>query len=97
MSTWYKNNSQVFVAGDHACWSDADLTKKVRKKRFGDVVQSMEHGLNNMMRAHAADAQGWIMRRAGESSHGDTTEEEEEEDDENGDVQEMETPLEGPP
>jgi len=51
----------VYVAGDHACWTDHDLTKKVHKRRFGTVVRSRMVGLNKMMQEHAEEAQDWIM------------------------------------
>lgn len=74
LSSWYKENSRVFVADDHACWSDSDLTRKVSKKRFGAVVHSPHHGLNRMMRAHAGEVYNWILDRVVDG-HGDTTEE----------------------
>lgn len=76
LSSWYKENSRVFVAGDHACWSDPDLTRKVHKRRFGTVVRSQKFGLNKMMQAHAEQTQDWIMARVSENAEGDTTEEE---------------------
>lgn len=67
----------MFVAGDHACWSDHDLTRKVHKRRFGTVVRSEMFGLNKMMQAHAEQAQDWMMSRVADSGEqGDTTEEE---------------------
>ncbi|OAR01822.1 hypothetical protein LLEC1_00665 [Akanthomyces lecanii] len=63
LSSWYKDNSRVYVAGDHACWSDYDLTRKVQKRRFGTVVRSEMIGLNKMMRAHAEETHEWIMDR----------------------------------
>lgn len=75
LSSWYKENSQVFVASDHACWADPDLTRKVMKRRFGTVRRSSVHGLTRMMRAHATDAQRWILDRVADT-HGDSTEEE---------------------
>ncbi|KAG6004847.1 hypothetical protein E4U21_000685 [Claviceps maximensis] len=81
LSLWYKENSRVYVAGDHACWSDPDLTKKVQKRRFGTVVRSPKIGLNEMMQQHAAEAQEWILSRTSSStSQGDTTEDDEDED-----------------
>ena len=74
LSQWYRDNSRVYVAGDHACWSDPDLTKKVNKRRFGTVVKSPEDGLNMMMQAHADETQAWILSRVVEDSDGDTTE-----------------------
>ncbi|KAI0205778.1 histone deacetylase [Astrocystis sublimbata] len=63
LSTWYKHNSLVYVAGDHACWSDEELAKKVLKRRFGGVKKSTESGLNRMMDAHAAEVQEFIKDR----------------------------------
>ncbi|KAH7149759.1 histone deacetylase [Dactylonectria estremocensis] len=75
LSSWYKENSRVYVAGDHACWSDHDLTRKVNKRRFGTVVRSPMFGLNKMMQGHAVEAQEWILSRVSENNGGDTTEE----------------------
>ncbi|KOS18449.1 Histone deacetylase clr3 [Escovopsis weberi] len=76
LSSWYKDNSRVYVASDHACWSDPDLTRKVHKRRFGTVVRSSKCGLNNMMQEHAGEAQQWILDRVTTSrGAGDTTEE----------------------
>lgn len=74
LSSWYKENSRVYVAGDHACWSDHDLTRKVNKRRFGTVVRSPMFGLNKMMQGHATEAQEWIMTRSSDNIDGDTTE-----------------------
>lgn len=77
LSSWYKDNSRVYVAGDHACWSDQGLTRKVHKRRFGTVVRSEMSGLNKMMQEHAKEAQAWVMARASaDGTPGDTTEEE---------------------
>lgn len=75
LSSWYKENSQVFVANDHACWADPDLTRKVNKRRFGTVRRSSVSGLTRMMKEHATDAQQWILSRVTES-RGDTTDDE---------------------
>lgn len=75
LSSWYKDNSRVYVAGDHACWSDYDLTRKVQKRRFGTVVRSEMIGLNKMMHAHAEETQEWILERV-EDTRGETTEDE---------------------
>ncbi|KAI0156355.1 histone deacetylase [Xylariaceae sp. FL1272] len=71
LSSWYKNNSLVFVAADHACWTDEDLAKKVQKKRFGGVRKSEQVGLNRMMEAHAGDVQKWILERLREGEEGE--------------------------
>lgn len=76
LSGWYKESSRVYVAGDHACWSDSDLTRKVNKRRFGSVVRSKAIGLNRMMSEHAVEAQNWLLERI-RGERGDTTEEEE--------------------
>ncbi|KAI1348565.1 histone deacetylase [Xylaria sp. FL0043] len=76
LSTWYKHNSLVFVAADHACWSDEDLAKKVLKRRFGGVKKSTKTGINSMMEAHAGEVQEWIEARSGRHKSGHTTEEE---------------------
>ncbi|KAF5011475.1 hypothetical protein FDECE_2394 [Fusarium decemcellulare] len=76
LSSWYKENSRVYIAGDHACWSDADLTRKVQKRRFGTVVRSPELGLNKMMQAHADEARAWMLDRVTETSDKDMTDEE---------------------
>jgi histone deacetylase 6 len=38
LSTWYKQNSLIYVSPDHACWSDEESSRKVKKQRFGRVV-----------------------------------------------------------
>lgn len=76
LSSWYKENSRVYIAGDHACWSDASLTKKVHKRRFGTVVRSPMFGLNKMMAHHAKEAREWILERMQEGSDADMTDEE---------------------
>lgn len=75
LSAWYKEHSRVYVASNHACWSDYDLSRKVQKRRFGTVVRSPATGLSQMMEEHALEAQEWIMERVTESEHGDSTEE----------------------
>jgi len=75
LSLWYKDNSHVYVANNHACWANPELNRKINKRRFGAVKRSAVSGLNPMMREHAEDAQQWIMSRVG-GGHGDTTEDE---------------------
>ena len=75
LSHWYKDNSRVYVAADHACWQDGDLTRKVNKRRFGTVIRSPHVGLATMMKEHAKDVKEWIVARSsGVDLHGDTTE-----------------------
>ena len=72
LSSWYKQNSQVYVAHDHACWADPDLTRKVMKRRFGAVKRSEVDGLAKMMQQHFLEVKEWITSRTHEG--GDTTE-----------------------
>ncbi|CAG9939480.1 unnamed protein product [Clonostachys rosea f. rosea IK726] len=77
LSPWYKENSRVYVAGNHACWSDPDLTRKVNKRRFGTVIKSDAFGLTKMMERHSKEVQEWISERVRSEDDGQTTEEEE--------------------
>lgn len=78
LSHWYQANSLVYVAADHACWSDEDLAKKVLKRRFGNVKKSSEVYLNRMMETHAEVVREWILERLllddGAGGTGDSTE-----------------------
>lgn len=74
LSAWYKRNSLVYVANDHACWSDPDLEKKVNKKRFGGVKRSDQVGLNRMMQRHGPEVHEWILERVAPERSGNTTE-----------------------
>lgn len=81
LSHWYKDNSRIYVAGDHACWKDPELTRKVNKRRFGTVVRSEHAGLAIMMREHRKEVAQWIFSRCtppgpdeDEDNNGDTTE-----------------------
>ena len=66
----------MYVTNDHACWGDADLAKKVLKKRFGGVQRSPQVGLNHMMEAHAKEVYQFIGDRVDQGKSGNTTEEE---------------------
>lgn len=63
LSSWYKDNSRVYVSADHACWADADLSRKVMKRRFGSVIRSNVSGLGRMMNEHFKDVQDWMVDR----------------------------------
>ncbi|KAK3954682.1 hypothetical protein QBC32DRAFT_76963 [Pseudoneurospora amorphoporcata] len=63
LSSWYKDNSRVYVSADHACWADADLSRKVMKRRFGSVIRSDVSGLGRMMNEHFKDVQDWMVAR----------------------------------
>lgn len=73
LSSWYRNNSRVYVGADHVCWRDQELSRRVVKKRFGHVLHSGVSGLGRMMSEHAGDVQEWILGRV---ASGDTTEDE---------------------
>ncbi len=73
LSLWYKEHSRVYVASDHACWADPELTKRVHRRRFGSVVHSQVAGLANMMQHHFQDVQGYIQESL-RKDQGDTTE-----------------------
>ncbi|KAG7285311.1 hypothetical protein NEMBOFW57_009933 [Staphylotrichum longicolle] len=81
LSSWYKEHSQVYVANDHACWSDPDLTRKVMKRRFGNVIRAQVNGLTPMMAEHFPDVEQFVMERVRgeeeeEGVEGDSTEDE---------------------
>lgn len=84
MSSWYKEHSQVYVANDHACWSDPDLTRKVMKRRFGNVIRAQVNGLTPMMAEHFADVQQFVLERMGDGGHAGEGGEEEEDGEEDG-------------
>ncbi|KAL2135854.1 hypothetical protein VTI74DRAFT_6617 [Chaetomium olivicolor] len=70
LSLWYKEHSQVYVANDHACWSDPDLTRKVMKRRFGNVIRSQANGLTPMMAEHFQDVQQFVLERVTSDEEG---------------------------
>lgn len=55
----------MYVAADHLCWSDEDFTRKVRKNRFGRVVESSEEGLNRMLGKHLKESTAWLGEMVG--------------------------------
>ena len=63
LSTWYRRNSLVYVADNHACWSNEDLFKKISKRRFGRVLRSPHQKLGAMMDEHADDVHAFILER----------------------------------
>jgi histone deacetylase 6 len=65
LSHWYKDKSRVYVAADHACWSDEDMKRRVRKQRFGRVVESPEKGLGRMLRFHLEESTEWVGEMVG--------------------------------
>ncbi|ESZ92003.1 hypothetical protein SBOR_7618 [Sclerotinia borealis F-4128] len=71
LSSWYKSNSEIYVAGNHACWTDEENIRKVRKQRFGKVVRSEETGLVKMMRRHQPSAKEWMQEKFEEKARND--------------------------
>lgn len=84
LSTWYRDNSRIYVGSAHACWLDEDLTRKVNRRRFGAVKRSPVMGLSQMMRTHADDIKAWIMARVTvpPASGGETTDEDDDDNEE---------------
>lgn len=66
LSAWYKNNSLIYVSPDHACWSDEESAKKVRKRRFGHVEKSTVTGLRNMLFEYKDDGLAWLASQVAE-------------------------------
>lgn len=77
LSGWYKRNSLVFVAADHACWTDEGLVQKVSKKRFGRVRRSPQAGLGRMLDEHAQEVRHFITERLTPDADADPETEEE--------------------
>ncbi|KAI9651066.1 Histone deacetylase hda1 [Ciborinia camelliae] len=71
LSSWYKSNSEIYVAGNHACWTDEENIRKVRKQRFGKVVRSEETGLVKMLRRHGLSAKEWMQEKFNEKARND--------------------------
>ncbi|KAL2066696.1 hypothetical protein VTL71DRAFT_2768 [Oculimacula yallundae] len=91
LSKWYKANTLLYVSPDHACWTDEDSARKVRKERFGKVVQAeitvgkgqvTGDGLGKMLRAHQADSQSFIKTQVKQWESYHMEEESDEYDDE---------------
>lgn len=77
LSAWYKANSLIYVSPDHACWTDEDASRKVKKQRFGGVKKAEVSGLNAMMRRYLVEAGEWITEKVEEKEgEGDDTEDE---------------------
>lgn len=67
------------MSPDHACWTDEESARKVRKNRFGSVKMAEVVGLGNMLRMHEAEAERWV---GGKMRERDPPEEDEMDDDE---------------
>ena len=78
LSTWYKRSSQVWVAANHACWTDEELLKKVKKRRFGYVVRSPYADLGRMMDEHADEVHNFVRGRLTPDDEEDEDEDENE-------------------
>ncbi len=73
LSKWYRANSVNFVANNHLVW-DIDGSKKP-SKRLGNLVRSPVNGLNDMLRQHQEEVQGFITRRVAVRREDETEEE----------------------
>ncbi|KAH6717606.1 hypothetical protein BKA61DRAFT_289348 [Leptodontidium sp. MPI-SDFR-AT-0119] len=91
LSKWYKANTLLYVSPDHACWSDEEAARKVRKNRFGRVeladITIRKGGVDGscigkMLRRHEADGQSWIKKQVREWERNHLEEESEEEEEE---------------
>ncbi|KAG4030058.1 hypothetical protein MFRU_013g00820 [Monilinia fructicola] len=71
LSSWYKANSEIYVAGNHACWTDEENIRKVKKQRFGNVVRSEEKSLVRMLRRHELSAKDWMQEKFDEKTRHD--------------------------
>ena len=63
---WYKGISSIYVAPNHACWVDPDSVRKVRKARFGTVIQADveveqgEDGVRAMLKRYESEGMKFI-------------------------------------
>ncbi|KAL8773912.1 MAG: hypothetical protein Q9209_001342 [Squamulea sp. 1 TL-2023] len=65
LSKWFKQNSLVFVSGDHAQWAGDGANKKP-SKRFGGVRRSeVEGGVNDMLEKHREEVVEFVGARMG--------------------------------
>ncbi|KAL8897813.1 MAG: hypothetical protein Q9192_002402 [Flavoplaca navasiana] len=65
LSKWFKQNSLVFVSGDHPIWIDNGGLKKPGK-RFGAVKKSeVEGGVNDMLERHREETVEFVEARIG--------------------------------
>ena len=58
---WYYKHSLLFVNHSHAVWE----REKKPSKKFGALRRSPAEGLNGMLRAHKADVEDFLAKRAG--------------------------------
>ncbi|TGO61502.1 hypothetical protein BOTNAR_0128g00100 [Botryotinia narcissicola] len=68
LSSWYKANSEIYVADKHACWNDEESIRKVKKQRFGKVVRSEETDLASMLQIHQPRAKKWMLAKFDEKA-----------------------------
>ncbi|CZT10489.1 related to histone deacetylase A [Rhynchosporium graminicola] len=71
LSKWYKANTLLYVSPDHACFADEASARRVRKERFGrvveaDIVVGKGDGVGKMLRRHESDSQSWIKKQVKE-------------------------------
>jgi histone deacetylase 6 len=60
------------VSPEHACWSDEDSARKVRKQRFGKVVKAEidigpgENGVGKMLKRYEEESAQWMLSKVAE-------------------------------
>ncbi|OJJ43996.1 hypothetical protein ASPZODRAFT_18771 [Penicilliopsis zonata CBS 506.65] len=63
LSRWYKDNSLVFVSHTHGVWNNVDARRKP-SKRYGQLIQSPQTGLSDMLLHHKEEVFRWLEERA---------------------------------
>ncbi|TAQ86404.1 hypothetical protein B7494_g5271 [Chlorociboria aeruginascens] len=76
LSSWYKERTKIYVPPTHSCWNDEESARKVRKNRFGTVVESRVKGLGDMLSVYMEEGVTWIEQRVESVRDRDETEEE---------------------
>lgn len=72
LSTWYKQNSLIYVSPDHACWSDEESSRKVKKHRFGRVIcAEIERGggggeVGRMLKRYQTESTAFVATKVAE-------------------------------
>lgn len=69
LAAWYKKGSLIYVSPEHACWSDENAIKKIRKARYGRIekadidVVGDENGVGKMLNQYRDVACEWMLKR----------------------------------
>jgi hypothetical protein len=93
VSSWYRENSLVFVSEKHSLWKKEKEGGKV-SKRYGRLVKSPGEVLNGMMLLHREEVVKWMADRINQRKEAvGSTEEEDEDEGEDGDETKGEVDL----